>query len=249
LRDPSARFASLRITRTPASRYHASSFTDTLPLFIHPSLGLGFKDQLSDPRPETLRENPNMKLSQTILTVLATGAIIFGLFTQAVEAVPITGDIDFYGSVTLDTTSLATAMKVVSWSETRVGSTSGSYTAIPLDNPATFLPNYIFNPASPQTPLWTTSFGGVTFSFNLLTSTIVSQSATFLNVRGTGTVTGTGFDPTFGLWSFTLRSPDGGTNQTFRFGSAALPDGGSALAFLGMALVAVEALRRRLAPA
>jgi hypothetical protein len=185
-------------------------------------------------------------LSLKLFTLAAAAVVSCGLFCQQASAVPITGDIDFNGSATFDTTSL-----VVSWAGTRVGSTTGSFSVIPFDNPATFTPNYVFNPSSPQSPLWTTTFGGTTFTFNLLTSVIVTQNAGFLNVRGTGVVTGTGFDPTFGLWSFTSSKADGGTAASFSFAenTTAVPEGGSALALLGIALVGVEVLRRKLASA
>jgi hypothetical protein len=188
------------------------------------------------------------KLTGKLLAFAATAVMSCGLLSHQASAVPITGDIDFNGSASFDTTSLATATRVVSWAGTRVGSTTGSFSVIPFDNPATFTPNYVFNPSSPQAPLWTTSFGGVTFTFNLLTSTIVTQTATFLNVRGTGTVTGTGFDPTFGLWSFTSSKADGGNSSSFTFAAntSAIPEGGSAIALLGVALVGVEVLRRKL---
>jgi VPDSG-CTERM motif len=86
------------------------------------------------------------------------------------------------------------------------------------------------------------------FTFDLLVSTIVFQGNGFLSVSGTGTISGNGFDPTFGTWSFSTQNPS--SNGIFSFSAAgqAVPDGGSAVALLGLALTGIEVLRRKLKP-
>jgi len=189
-------------------------------------------------------------LSAKFLTLAAAVVVSCGLFSQQAAAAPIQGDIDFVGTATYNTNSLATATRVNSWSNTRVLSTSGNFSSIPDFNVATFTAPYVFNFVGPQN-LWTTTFGGQTFSFQLLTSMVVSQNARFLQVSGTGIVSGTGFDNTAGLWSFSSSKSDGGTAATFSFqaNTTAVPEGGSALALLGIALVGVEVLRRKFASA
>jgi VPDSG-CTERM motif len=68
-----------------------------------------------------------------------------------------------------------------------------------------------------------------------------------IDITGTGTLTGNGFDPTPGAWEFTSQSALGRRHLTFSFSAdtSAVPDGGSAVALLGIALVGVEALRRK----
>jgi hypothetical protein len=103
---------------------------------------------------------------------------------------------------------------------------------------------WIFNPSTPTPGLW--SVGG--FTFDLLMSTIVTQNANFLTITGTGTITGNGFDPTSGTWAFSTQNSSGRPKTIFSFSAddAPVPDGGSAVALLGIALTAIEVLRRKL---
>jgi len=192
-----------------------------------------------------------MKLSKTILAVLATGVLSCGLFSQQAQAAPITGDIQFAGEVAFDTNSLATATRVVTWFDvfhnagfSSVTSASGDFGFIAPGTQATMGAPWIFNPSTPTNALW--SVGG--FTFDLTSSTIVTQNATTLVIEGTGIVSGNGFDPTVMDWSFTTQSAGGKTRTTFSFSAngATVPDGGSAVALLGLALTGIEVLRRRL---
>ena len=75
--------------------------------------------------------------------------------------------------------------------------------------------------------------------------TSVTRPPGFLNVTATGTLHGAGFDDTAGTFTFTVT----GTGVRFGFAAntvAAAPDGGSAVALLGLALAGVEVLRRKL---
>ena len=84
----------------------------------------------------------------------------------------------------------------------------------------------------------------------------MTQTNFFLNLLGTGTlfITGPGspYDAagTSGAWSFTISNPTGTTHDTFAFTFAnsqtAVPDSGSALALLGIALAGIEGVRRAL---
>ncbi len=177
--------------------------------------------------------------------------------TLGAQAVPITGDIDFAGQAFFNTTSLATATRVMNFRANEaaanntavVTSATGSFSTIAAGTLATMNP-YTFNPSTPVTPLWTV--GG--FSFNLTSSTIVLQSSTFLAISGTGILTGpAGFDPTPGLWAFTSQQAGGGSQQSFSFSAnttaVGVPDGGSTVALLGAGLIGVVALRRKFAKA
>jgi hypothetical protein len=81
---------------------------------------------------------------------------------------------------------------------------------------------WIFDPSTPTPGLW--SVGG--FTFDLLSSTIVTQNAAFLRVTGTGIVSGNGFEPTAMGWSFSIANPGGEPRTTFSF--SATGDVGSA---------------------
>jgi hypothetical protein len=182
--------------------------------------------------------------NKMILAALATGFISCALFTQQAQAVMISGDIAFAGTAAYspDTDSLATATTVTAFSAVTVSSVSGSFTSVALGSPVT-MSAWTFNPSTATPGLWTV--GG--FTFDLATSTIGSQTASMIDITGAGTLTGNGFDPTVGAWEFTSQSALGRQHSTFSFSSdtVAVPDGGSAVALLGIALVGVEALRRK----
>ena len=190
-------------------------------------------------------------LSKTILAVLATGVLSCGLFSQQAQATPISGTINLGGSAHFDTNDLGTATQVMTWINTHVeaGST-GDFAGIPVDTPVAMTAPWIFNPSTPTPGLW--SVAG--FTFDLLTSTVLVQNSTALVITGTGIVSGNGFDPTVADWSFAVTSSGGRTRGTFSFqgsGNATgrgtgVPEGGSAVALLGLALIGVEVLRRNL---
>jgi hypothetical protein len=195
-----------------------------------------------------------MKLSKTILAVLATGVFSCALFSQQAQAVAINGDIQFAGSVAFDTNSLATATRVVTWfdingnagfSSVAAGAT-GDFAGIAPGTQAAMAQPWIFNPSTPTPGLW--SVGG--FTFDLLSATILVQNAKTLSIEGTGIVSGNGFDPTAMDWSFTTQSSGGRTRTTFSFSAngvaVGVPDGGSAVALLGLALTGLGILRRKL---
>ena len=192
-----------------------------------------------------------MKLSKTIFAVLATGVLSCAVFSQQAQASPINGDIQFAGEVQFDTNSLATATRVVTWFDvfhnagfSSVTSGTGDFAGIAPGTQATMGQPWIFNPSTPTPGLW--SVGG--FTFDLLSSTIMTQNASTLVIDGTGIVSGNGFDPTVMDWMFTTQSSGGRTRTTFSFSAngLAVPDGGSAVALLGLALTGIEVLRRRL---
>jgi hypothetical protein len=192
-------------------------------------------------------------LSKTILAVLATGVLSCALFSQQAEAVQIQGNINFAGSVRFDTSSLATASRVITWKDANGNAgfssvTAGStddFSGIAAGTQATMAPTWIFNPSTPTPGLW--SVGG--FTFDLLSSTVVTQNATFLNITGTGIISGNGFDPTAGTWAFSVQSAGGKTLTEFSFSAnnnaQGVPDGGSAVALLGISLTGIEVLRRK----
>ena len=156
-----------------------------------------------------------MKLSKTILAVLATGVLSCGLFSQQAQATAITGDIQFAGEVAFDTNSLATATKVVTWFDvfhnagfSSVTSGTGDFAGIAPGTSAA-MAQWTFNPSTPTPGLW--SVGG--FTFDLLSSTVVTQNASTLVITGNGIVSGNGFDPTAMDWAFTTQSSGGKTRK------------------------------------
>jgi hypothetical protein len=188
-----------------------------------------------------------MKISKTILAVLATGALGCALFSQQAQASQINGDILLIGRVTLDGT-LNTATTVTQWfaaitndvGKTTVAATTGDFTSIPLGSEATMAAPWVFVPSTPINGFW--SVGG--FSFDLLSVTSVTRPPGFLNIVATGTIHGAGFDDTPGTFRFTV------TGTGVRFGFAAhttgtgVPDGGSTVMLLGLGISALGIARR-----
>ena len=103
---------------------------------------------------------------------------------------------------------------------------------------------------SPNVPEWTFTVGGTTYSFDLLSlseANFHNGSPSSITLMGEGMAHITGFQDTtanFALeatgnhLSFAILQPSDAAVPT--------PDGGSTLALLGVGLVAVEALRRKL---
>ena len=192
-----------------------------------------------------------------IKKLIGTLALAAGLVTAA-QATPITGFIQFAGSVRFDTTSLATATRVDTWfdvfgnagfSNVTAGST-GAFGAIPAGTQAKMGTPYIFNPSTPTPALW--SVGG--FTFNLLSSTLMIQTATQLTIEGAGIVSGNGFTPTNMTWMFTTQNSSGVDQAMFSFSAnsnsvGAVPDSGTTMSLLGIGLIGLELARRKLAKA
>ncbi|HWY40846.1 MAG TPA: PEP-CTERM sorting domain-containing protein [Chthoniobacterales bacterium] len=180
-----------------------------------------------------------------ISILMATGAV-----TPALCAMPVTGSIDFGGVVTFDTMSLATATRVNVWNSSFVLQDSGSFSSISAGTNVTMAAPWIFDSGTPSVPmpgpatahLW--QVGG--FNFDLTASIVATQTANFLNVTGTGTITGNGFDATPGTWSFTSSDSSGQQQTTFGFQTetAAVPEP-STLALLGAGISGLVASRKR----
>jgi hypothetical protein len=197
-------------------------------------------------------------MKNTLKTIVVTLAVAFGSLmfcaqSNAQNSGPIAGTIDFVGVATFDTTSLATATRVDLWNSSFVTQVGGAFASIAPGTNVTMGTPWVFNSGTPAATmpgpalsgLW--SVGG--FTFDLTQSTIVSQSSTFLNVTGVGTISGNGFDATPGTWSFTSSRADGQDSQTFGFESntAAVPEAATVALFAigGSVLAGGRLLRRK----
>lgn len=100
--------------------------------------------------------------------------------------------------------------------------------------------DFMFDPLtpSPVDPLW--SIGG--FSFVLESLVIVDQDLHFLELSGSGTVKGAGFDDTLGRW--TLSADDAGMGLNFSWSSTTVAPEPGILVLLGMGLIGVFGARR-----
>lgn len=158
------------------------------------------------------------------------------LVAGRLNAIPITGEVHFVGSFSpTGGTGLADATGLV-FGPACIFTTSGDFDSLPFLSSATFNA-FAFAPLSPSpVTLWTA--GG--FSFSLQDITIDLQSATQLNLSGSGMLTGPGnFGPTPGTWNF-----QGGGSQGFTFrtdNNASVPDGGNTVLLFGIALAGLDA--------
>jgi hypothetical protein len=184
-------------------------------------------------------------LSKTILAVLVT-TVTGGLFCQHVQAVPMSGNITFLGTVSLNTNSASTATMVIGWHGLGLGglpqvaSHDGDFNGFVNDGDAvTIAFPWSFN--SGKVPNFWSVDG---FVFNLTSSSITIQGSGAVTVAGTGTISGHGFDAAAGTWNFTTQNPSANSRFSFSSAGGAVPDGGSGVALLGIALVGIECLRR-----
>jgi len=185
-------------------------------------------------------------------TVLAVGLLSYGLFCQQAQA--ITGDIMFAGAARASGASTGGLVTISFKNPWHVLAGTGDYAAVTFGTPATFS-SFSFTGdgtgatlTAPVNPQWSFVFGGNTYTFELLTLTSGHVQSGSMAFTGTGTAFVNGGDASPANWALQGST---GTGFTFTLSSSttgalgAVPDGGSAVALLGIALVGVEALRRK----
>jgi hypothetical protein len=186
-----------------------------------------------------------MKKSRFVLALLTAAVFLTGFAVQKADAVMLNGAITIAGGAIFDTDSLATATRVNTWQDVSVMSRDGDFTSFVNPGDAVTMGSpWIFSPSTPTPGLW--SVGG--FTYDLMSATVVLQNSDFLLVQGTGMISGNGFDPTMGTWNFTSQSPD--ANGVFSFSASddfgGVPDGGTTAALLGVGLISLGLVRRKL---
>jgi len=92
----------------------------------------------------------------------------------------------------------------------------GDYSGVALGTFVDFN-DFVFDPLSAGTQLWTFDFGGNTYSFSMSTITIVSQTSNTVSLEGSGMASISGFDDTDGDFALTLNQ----SGQAFSFSSSA----------------------------
>jgi len=201
-------------------------------------------------------------LTNAIRTILATGLVGSGLFCQHAQAMTINGTITFNGTLTAQI--LSGGIDGINWNPPKnaVSTVSGDYSSVHIGKLATFT-NFQWNsstlaitsPAATPFVEWTFTAGSRTYDFMLdslttgtITHTKVGRTNVWsVNVLGSGIAQITGFEDTVGV--FTVSGTGNAAHLTFNAsGTAAgdpVPDGGSAVALLGIALTGLEILRRK----
>jgi hypothetical protein len=162
-------------------------------------------------------------------------AVMLGLSSVA-NAALIDGSIAFAGSTDTDTGNLATA-NVVTPTNAYVapGQTVGDFVPYVFDLQPVAYSSFTIDPITvPVAGIW--SVGG--FSFTLENMVITQQTTSTLALIGTGTISGNGFDPTDGFWTFTANK--NATSLSFSSGTNSVPEPGLvalfAIGLLGMGL-------------
>jgi hypothetical protein len=189
---------------------------------------------------------------KTALSALAALVLGCALWCQPSQAVPITGTLAMGGAVTLDNANLGLATEATAFPFSVVTSGTDSFGGTAFSFVSWTTPFSWNPPNTPISDLWKFTSGGRTYSFELDSVSILSQSSSFLNLSGMGVlaITGSGpvYDDTPGNFTFAITSS--GPNSTMTLGFAAsnsaVPDGGLTLSFLGLAMVGIEGLRRKL---
>jgi hypothetical protein len=197
---------------------------------------------------------------KSFLAALAVALLGCGVLCEQAQAVPINGSVQFFGSATPSGASPGAPITVNFTNPWHTLSGLGIYSGIPVGVVATFT-NFDFTgdgsgatlSAPPIVPLWSFSFGTptVAYSFDLLSLTNGHTEAGSMSFSGIGTAHATGFDDTSAAWSL----QGAGTNFAFRISTSTttaignVPESGTTVALLGIALVGIAILRRQLSPA
>jgi hypothetical protein len=201
-----------------------------------------------------------------VLATLALSAMCSVLAVVNAAALPITGEVFFTGSGTLklgaanSTAAFADGIDFNNPVAIQESISTGAYSGLQAATTASFVDlvgSYAFGVvgsvgAFSVSPFWTFTDGGINYSFRLTsvtTNAIVGSGATISRVvGGTGVASVTGgssdYEDTFGEWQLSTS----GRRSTISFSAytVAVPDSGSAVALLGLALLGVDAARRRI---
>jgi hypothetical protein len=200
------------------------------------------------------QKKKDKKMKKTILAALAT--VSCALLAQQAHA--FTGSVQFGGAATASGASgagITTITFTNPWHVlTGFNAPDGVYAG--SDGTATTMMTFSFTgdgataalTSSPVSPEWSFIFGGHTYTFDLEVLTNGHTQSGSMSFSGTGTAFIDGGQATAANWSL-QGSASGGF--TFRLSSAttasaSTPDGGSAVALLGLAFAGIEGVRRML---
>ena len=185
-------------------------------------------------------------MKKILLTLAATAFV-------GAQAYAFSGSITMGGTTTTSTSKGITSVMFGSdWAVSGTIPPTGAYSAVTAGTAVSYT-NFKYNKTTlalvPPTTftLWSFAFGGNTYTFDLNSplDAAFNSSGSF-SINGHGTAYINGGDASNGFWSIS------GTKKTatFTFNSSSVtsvvPDGGSAVALLGIALAGIEGARRML---
>ena len=189
-------------------------------------------------------------MKKIILAVLATAFV-------TAQAYAFSGSVFMMGSVRTHQNAGNTntvSFKNPGWTVLAAPAPDGAYTG--SAGSAVTLTSFTYNNTtlaitSPSTApflLWSFAFGGHTYTFDLntpLTSALSTSNQLLLGGTGTAFIDGGSASPA--VWS--LESTSGGSFKfTATSSTSTVPDGGSAVALLGIALAGIGGMRRLIHP-
>jgi hypothetical protein len=201
-------------------------------------------------------------MKKQLTKYLAIGFASLALLVPQAHALLIDGQIDMVGVAKFNS-PLATATQVTQFYGTRAVIADGAFAAGGVVGDPLFgdLFSFVSQPwvfANAYAPLWTITGSGApntTFTFDLASAS-VTQSTGFIQILGQGTLSASGYEDTPFVWRFTSQGTLSSLNR-FAFsattedpvvpGPQSVPDAGLTIGLLGIALMGVEGLRRKLA--
>jgi hypothetical protein len=180
---------------------------------------------------------------KTLKTLALIGALTTG---SSVMATSIDGTIQFNANTTISLvggTTFPTATGIdfadnVNSATVNTAASDGSFTG--LSGTVAFKD---FTIGTSVNSLWSVGI----WSFDLGNSVNNSADDTHLAIDGTGTLKGTGFADTPGVFSLTTQRTGGTAQTTFTFSASttAVPDGGASALLIGMGLLGLGVMRRK----
>jgi hypothetical protein len=185
------------------------------------------------------------------------GALLLSLLSLTAQAAPIVGSIGFDGTGSGST--IAGTSTLTFGNPMTVGARIGDYAGVTQPQTVVFAPiswtgsGLTAVLTSVNSPEWTFTQAGTTYSFSLLSlqDATMSQGAVSLSGSGISTISGViNRDATFATFS----AQGTGNGFTFQIVQAsntsvgqAVPDGGSTVALLGLAIMGLAVVRRKFA--
>lgn len=183
-------------------------------------------------------------ITKKLATLLAAGALALGALQAQAATISIIGIGADNSFVTVDTTANTITFTDidadVSNGNSQVTLATGDFLGLQGQDVA--YADFSYDPLGVTNPLWTLISGVA--SFDILAITSVTETSTGVILNGTGQITLNG-DMTSGTWSF---SADATAPGIFNFSSTNInvPDGGATAMLLGLGVLGMAGLRRKL---
>jgi hypothetical protein len=188
-------------------------------------------------------------MRQAKLAIIGIISLGFGILSNVAQADPIVGSVEFFGSATPSGASSGFPVTVHFNDAWHTLSGDGIYAGVPFATAATFndfdftgdgATAALFGP--PIAPLWSFSFNGVDYSFDLQVLTNGHTEAGSMSFTGTGIAHATGFDDTPGAWAL----QGAGNSFSFQISTStttSVPEADiNILLFLGSTVMAVTVI-------